>query len=66
MKYYALCKVEAAEFLIPYESQYGIKNKRNMEEAKAAIEEHFPGRGKIIGRLPEVSQAVDIKPLEID
>lgn len=46
MKYYAICKLEAAQILIPYECPFGIKNKRNMEEAKAAIEAKFPGRGK--------------------
>ena len=66
MKYYAICKLEAAQILIPYECPFGIKNKRNMEEAEAAIEAKFPGRGKIIGRLPEEVQANDKEPLEID
>lgn len=67
MKYYAICKLEAAQILIPYECPFGIKNKRNLEEAKAATEAKFPGRGKIIGRLPDETVRPDDKePLEID
>lgn len=67
MKYYAICKLGAAEVLVPYETPFGLKNKKNMEEAKAAIEAKFPGRGKIIGRLPdEMVRPDDKQPLEND
>ena len=67
MKFKAVCKLGAAQVLVPYQSLFPIKNKRNLEEAKAAIEAKFPGRGKIIGRLPdETAGPDDIEPLEID
>ena len=67
MKFNAICKLGAAQVLVPYQSEYSIKNKRNLEEAKAAIEAKFPGRGIIIGRLPDESaRPDDIDPLEID
>ena len=67
MKFKAVCKIGDAQVYVPYNSLFPIKNKRNLEEAKAAIEAKFPGRGKIIGRLPdETARLDDIEPLEID
>lgn len=67
MKFNAICKLGDAQVVVPYQSTFPLKSKRNLEEAKAAMEAKFPGRGKIIGRSLDRSVRLDdTEPLEID